>query len=385
MKKINVKIPEKSYNIFWVDGFSQLKKEIQKFISIIEKNKSIKKNTSTSKSSRSIKDIVITNTTIGKIYRKQIVSLFPDIQVIYISDGEKYKKLETIEKISSQMLELGCNRSTRIWALGGGVIGDISGFVASVFMRGIKYIQIPTTLLAMVDSSAGGKTGVNLSTSKNSIGSFYQPEAVLINLEFLNTLPQREINCGLAEIIKSSLLKDKSFFKLIENNTNSILNKNLEFFEKLSFESIKIKSWVVTKDEKEQDLRAILNFGHTLAHAIESYFNYEKINHGEAVSIGLSFAVFYSFHKNYISKKTWNKIYYLLDELKLYKNLSDIFSKKQINKKLVSELISLMHNDKKNMNDNIRFIFINAIGSYKLAEEIHENELNKILLKFTQL
>ena len=214
--------------------------------------------------------------------------------------GEASKSLNEFSRVISQMVEFGCDRKTTIIALGGGVVGDVSGFVASSFMRGIDYYQIPTTLLAMVDSSIGGKTGINIAEGKNLVGAIYQPKGVLIDPVILESLPQEEVFAGLGEIIKYGAIWDKAFLIDISTWLEDIDSFP---FEDAILKSCKIKAEVVSKDEREGDLRRILNFGHTIGHALESHLGYGKIRHGEAVALGMKCAGFISEKLGLISKE----------------------------------------------------------------------------------
>ena len=215
--------------------------------------------------------------------------------VAFIPDGETSKSLSEAEKLYTRAIELGLDRKSVVIALGGGVVGDLAGFIAATFMRGIDLIQIPTTLLAQVDSSVGGKTAVNHALGKNLIGAFHQPQAVFIDLNFLKTLPEREIKSGLGEVVKYGVISDEKFFAYLEDNAEKILQRDLKTLAHVVKRSCEIKAAVVSADEKESGLRRILNFGHTLAHAIEEQTAYQKYRHGEAVAIGMIAAALISY------------------------------------------------------------------------------------------
>ena len=361
-KKITIDLGEFGYDINWNSNYSAL-------AHWIKENRNNGKNA------------LITNEYIYSIYKKEIVELFSGFEVLLIPDGESEKRLSTIEKLSETLIKKEFTRSSTLWAFGGGVIGDITGFLASVYMRGIPYFQIPTTLLSMVDSSVGGKTGVNLSMGKNLVGTFYQPKGVFIHTPFLKTLADREINCGLSEIIKSASVRNSSLFKDMIKNVELINEKSLDYFESLSMQSVKVKAKVVEEDEKENGVRAILNFGHTLAHALESYYSYTELKHGEAVSIGMNFAAVLSdiFKEN--SSEIAKDILHLLNQLKLKCSVKDL---PQSNLPNVNELIQLMKGDKKNIDNKIRFILLKDIGHAQLPVAIDDNiirEQLEILLK----
>ena len=207
--------------------------------------------------------------------------------VATIPDGETAKNLREAEKIFTRAIEFGLDRKSVVIAFGGGVVGDLGGFIAATFLRGINLIQIPTTLLAQVDSSVGGKTAVNHALGKNLIGAFHQPCAVFIDLNCLKTLPEREIKSGLGEVVKYGVISDKNFFAYLEDNVDKILHRDVQTFAHIVKRSCELKAAVVSADERESGLRRILNFGHTLAHAVEEQTHYEKFRHGEAVAIGM--------------------------------------------------------------------------------------------------
>lgn len=248
---------------------------------------------------------IITNTTIAKLYKAKLDPLFRKklkTAWIVIPDGERYKSLKTCEKIWLSLAKLGANRSSCLLALGGGVVGDITGFVASTYMRGIRYFQMPTTLLAQVDASIGGKTGVDLSVGKNLVGTFHQPEAVFIHTDFLKTLPLKEFRHGLAEIVKYALMTDKGLWDILKINTDLILQKNAKVIKRIIHTCAHIKADIVALDEREKNLRRVLNLGHTLGHAIEQLGKYKTWKHGEAIAMGLVFAAELS-HRLGVSKK----------------------------------------------------------------------------------
>ena len=217
---------------------------------------------------------------------------------IILRHGEKAKSIQNFQKILNFLADNNFDRTDLIIAIGGGVVGDISGYVASSYLRGIQFIQIPTTLLAQVDSSVGGKTAINISAGKNLVGAFYNPKGVIIDTSVLRTLPNREFKAGLAEVIKYALIKNKSLFSLLEKHAKKILLMDHKIIEEIIFASIQTKAQIVTKDEKENGIRAILNFGHTFGHAIEAHGKYKKILHGEAVAKGMKIASRISFLEN---------------------------------------------------------------------------------------
>ncbi len=244
---------------------------------------------------------------------KSIIKNFSKVFSIILTKGEQSKSIENFQKILNLLAENSFDRTDIIIAVGGGVVGDIAGYVASSFLRGIQFIQIPTTLLAQVDSSVGGKTAINIAAGKNLVGAFYNPKGVIIDTTVLESLPQREYKSGLAEVIKYGLIKNKYLFSLLKDNPQKIMSMNKNIIEDVIFESIKTKGEIVSIDEKENGIRALLNFGHTFGHAIEAYEKYEKILHGEAVAKGMFIASKISYLEGHISQKYLNTIKDLLD------------------------------------------------------------------------
>jgi len=258
------------------------------------------------------------------------------------------------------------DRNSTLIAFGGGVIGDMTGFIASIFLRGIKFVQIPTTLLAMVDSSVGGKTGINNKYGKNLIGSFYQPEAVFIDTHFLTTLEKREFAAGMAEIIKMAVMFDKEFFEKIKNSELSL--------EEMIKRAVELKAEIVNQDEKEKGIRSVLNYGHTFGHVIENITNYKTYLHGEAVAIGMIMANELSKKLGFLSQKEADEIKKVLKE----NNLPTEFKIKDID-----EFYNHFFLDKKTMDNKIKFIIPEKIGQYKIVENIDEKTVKEVLKEFT--
>ena len=299
-----------------------------------------------------------------------------DLLILPFTANERNKSLKKVNFYLNKILAKNLNRSDLIISLGGGITGDVSGFIASIFKRGVNFINIPTTLLAQVDSAIGGKTVVNSHQGKNLIGSFYQPRLVLSDTSFLNSLPKKEMVCGYAEILKHSLIKDQNFFNWLKKNTKNILLKKSKELVYAIKKSCQIKMHFVNKDVNEKNLRMILNFGHTFAHAIEVKNNYsKKITHGEAVLSGMILASKLSLIKKVCSIK-------MLDEIKqIYRdnNLSYTYEKySKLN--LISSLIPLLKNDKKNNDEKINFILLKKIGKTTLPNKykISINNLKKL-------
>ena len=240
------------------------------------------------KSARRI--FILTSPEIWSLWGKQFLAAFPKDQqptVLFLPAGERHKRLPQIERLASELAAAGADRSSLLIAFGGGIIGDLAGFLAAIYMRGIDYIQVPTTLLAQVDSSVGGKTGANLAVGKNLIGSFHHPRAVFADIDVLQTLPDRELRAGLFESIKAGIIRDPALFRFMEQNSAAILARDPAALERVITASIRMKANVVAIDERESGLRMILNYGHTLGHAIEAATGYKGLLHGEAIAWGM--------------------------------------------------------------------------------------------------
>ena len=301
-----------------------------------------------------------------------------NLKIYRLTSSEKIKNLKIAQKLIESLLKNNFNRSDCIISLGGGVLGDLSAFVSSLMKRGIKFINIPSTLLAQVDASIGGKTAVNSEQGKNLIGTFYQPDFVLVDLSLLNSLPKREMVCGYAEILKHSLILDKKFFLWLNKNAKKIINNNNINLLKLAItKSCKIKSKIINRDEEEKNLRMILNFGHTFAHAFEGAKNYSrKLNHGEAVLVGMMLACQLSYKKKLLPLKDLILIQKHYLSLNLPMNIKKIFKKRDIGK-----IIYFMKKDKKNVDEKINLILLNKIGKTTKPKKISlkANEIKKFL------
>ena len=322
--------------------------------------------------------VVIDKNIPKKLINKALSSLSKkNIYLHYFNANEKNKSQRSIDKILSILLDKNFNRNDCLISIGGGITGDVSGFAASIFKRGLKFVNIPTTLLSQVDSSIGGKTGINNKYGKNLIGSFYQPNLVISDINFLKSLPKREIICGYGEILKHAIIADRKFFTFLNKNGSKILELKSPFIEKTIFKSCSIKKKVVEADEKEMGIRKILNFGHTFAHAYEATLGYsKKLNHGEAVILGIQTAAKFSLSNNILSIKEFNLIENHLDKLDLPKNVHRFFSIKNLNK-----ILSFMKKDKKNNTNKINLVLLKKIGSpiYKL--QFDEKKINLFLKK----
>ena len=291
--------------------------------------------------------------------------------------NELNKSQKSVNIILELLLKNNFHRSDCIISIGGGITGDVCGFAASIFKRGIKFINIPTTLLAQVDSSIGGKTGVNSKYGKNLIGTFYQPTLVLSDINFLRTLPKREIVCGYGEILKHSLISNKTFFNFLNLNALKILNLKSPFIEKSIEKSCLIKKKIVELDEKEKNLRKKLNFGHTFAHAYEATLEYsQKLNHGEAVLMGIMSAIKFSLQNKLISQKEFDLIENHLIKFELVKNLKNYFNLNNL-----QDIISFMKKDKKNTTTEINLILLKKIGRVILNSNYNEKQVISFMKK----
>ncbi len=293
----------------------------------------------------------------------------------YFNSNEINKDQKNVDVILKILLKENFSRQDCLIAIGGGITGDVSGFAASIYKRGLQFINIPTTLLSQVDSSIGGKTGINTKHGKNLIGSFYQPKLVLSDTQFLFTLPKREIICGYGEILKHSIIANKNFYNFLNKNINNILSLKSPYIEKTIYESCKIKKTIVEKDEKEKNLRKTLNFGHTFGHSFEAAMGYsKKLNHGEAIILGIQMALKFSEENNTIKKKDFLSIIHHLKNPKLPFNLKKYFSLNDVNR-----IVSFMTKDKKNKSDKINLILLRKIGSAILGNEYSKKKLVSFL------
>jgi 3-dehydroquinate synthase len=301
---------------------------------------------------------IVTNTTVGPLYLETLARTLSangkQVTTIVLPDGEVEKNWASLMKVFDVLLEEKCDRKTTLVALGGGVIGDLTGFAAATYMRGVPFIQVPTTLLAQVDSSVGGKTGINHPLGKNMIGAFYQPQAVIADTETLNTLPPRELSAGLAEVIKHGAIIDAGFFDWIEANIGKLVARDSASLAYAIQRSCEIKADVVRQDEREGGLRAILNFGHTFGHAIEAGLGYGEWLHGEAVGCGMVMAADLSHRLGFIDAATRIRVKALVQAAGLPVVAPDLGSERWL---------ELMQVDKKNEGGQIKFILIRPLGT----------------------
>ena len=363
MKPIKLTIKTKSHNYPIIIGTNL----------ITNISKILKKNSFDFRKNLIVIDKKISKEIIMKIKKNFIMK---NTYIHLFNASEINKDMNNINKILEILLNKNFSRDDCLISVGGGITGDVSGFAASLFKRGLKFINIPTTLLAQVDSSIGGKTGVNTKYGKNLLGSFYQPSLVISDINFLKTLPRRELVCGYAEILKHSLIASKTFYNFLNKNGKKILKLTSPFIEKTIYESCKIKKSFIEKDEKEKGLRKTLNFGHTFAHAYEATLGYsKKLNHGEAVTLGMMSALKFSFQNNLLKKNDFVSITNHINTTNLPSSINKFFKLKNIDK-----IIFYMLKDKKNNSRKINLILLKKIGS-PIINKIYDKKKISIFLK----
>jgi 3-dehydroquinate synthase len=315
--------------------------------------------------------VIITDATVGPLYaaplRQSLTGSGYSVQTIALPPGEREKNFRRTDSVISFLLRHKVERNSVIIALGGGVIGDLAGFVAAIYQRGVCFVQIPTTLLAQVDSSIGGKVGVNHPLGKNMIGAFYQPEFVLTDVETIRTLPRREIICGLGEVIKYGIIMDKDFFKFATSSVSALLLKKSSVLEATVKKCCEMKARIVSHDERESGLRAILNFGHTIGHALEQTGHYRSLKHGEAILLGMIAETFIARELGLIPARYAETIFDGIKSVPLPKNIGFRLSP--------SVLINAMRVDKKVSNRTIRLVLPRKIGSVGLPQPVDEELL----------
>lgn len=350
MKKLTVDLKERSYEIIIQNGILE---NVKSYID--DTNKKV---------------FLISNKTVYDKFGKY----FEGYETLLIGDGEQYKTFDTYKMLCERLLSMNIQRTDLIIALGGGVVGDLAGFVASTCLRGIDFIQIPTTLLSQVDSSVGGKTAIDTVYGKNLIGTFYQPKLVIIDPNTLKELPERQIKAGLAEVLKYAFI-EKNILDTEENDLffNYLMTHNLEDnYEEIIYRCCLMKARVVEKDEKEGGLRAILNFGHTFAHAIEKVSNYTVYTHGEAVAIGMRYILKLALIKGFINQDYYDKSLEFLSKFGLDLNLDKKYSKENI--------IKALKNDKKVKYGKLSFVMPKDFALVQLVQDIDEPSLKESLL-----
>jgi 3-dehydroquinate synthase len=317
---------------------------------------------------------VITNSTIAPLYLKRCVDGLKARGVacieIVLPDGEAFKTWETLNKVFDVLLSNHCERSTPLIALGGGVVGDLTGFAAATYLRGVPFVQVPTTLLAQVDSSVGGKTAINHPLGKNMVGAFYQPAAVIADMDTLRTLPERELAAGLAEVIKYGLIRDIEFLDWLDVNMNKLNARDPEALAYAVERSCRNKADVVAHDERETGERALLNFGHTFGHAIEAGMGYGTWLHGEAVAAGMVLAARVSRRLGLIEQPDVNRIVDMLTRAKLPVSAPELGAERYLN---------LMGHDKKVVGGRMRFILLRKLGDAFISDRVDPEALNLVL------
>ena len=322
---------------------------------------------------------VVTNPTVNKLYGARVLrnlsSAGFQAMPVEVPDGEQYKTIDWVNAVYTALLINTFDRRSPLVALGGGVIGDLTGFAAATYMRGVPFIQVPTTLLAMVDSSVGGKTGVNHPMGKNMIGAFYQPRLVLMDLDTLRTLPKEEFLSGMAEVIKYGVIADRELFDYLDKNREKVLGLEPGPLAHVVRRCCEIKAGVVSKDEREGGLRAILNFGHTVGHAVETAENYTR-RHGEAVAIGMVYASRLAHRTGLCDASVPERVEKLITSYGLPANLSALSRKPS-----VAELINAMQVDKKAEGGKVRFVLPKEIGEVIVTKEWDEGVLREVLEK----
>ena len=360
MKVLEVDLGERSYPIYIGAG-------------ILRDNAFIQKNIQ--QHIKGISTVSVSNTTVAPLYLEKIHSVISNYKNtdIILPDGEQYKTPETLDLIYTQMLEARCDRKTTLLALGGGVVGDVSGFAAASYQRGINFIQIPTTLLAMVDSSVGGKTGVNHLLGKNMIGAFHQPQCVIIDTETLNTLDDRQLSAGIAEIIKYGYINDLEFIDWLDQNMSKLLKRDPEALAYAIHRSCKHKADIVAADEKEAGQRALLNLGHTFGHAIETGMGYGNWLHGEAISAGMVMAAELSQKHGWVSETEVASIRALLKKANL-----PVEPPTEINGEQFSKLMSI---DKKVQDGVLHLVLMKSLGESIISSDFDKAALQQVLAR----
>lgn len=347
MKKIQITLPQENYSYSVHIGSQIIKESLEDIIDSYSESVLY----------------VVTNTTIKELYPDLPDKMIPDnidVKTLVLPDGERFKNLKTISSILDFLAQEQANRQSILIAFGGGVIGDMAGFAAALFMRGIRYIQIPTTLLSQVDSGIGGKTGVNHEIGKNMIGAFKQPLRTIIDIDVLKTLPRREFIAGYAELVKHGFIRNRTLLEhLSQKSIDGLISDSVHLSEAIRM-SCQVKADVVQEDEKEAGLRAILNFGHTLGHVLETITEYKTLLHGEAVIVGMDFASWWSVKRGILSQKDFETIHGHLKQLEIRAEIRSIRK---------DEFIEIITHDKKAVSKSIKFIGLTDIGSATICED----------------
>lgn len=341
---------ERCYDIIFKDSYEQLGKEIDKL----------------NLRNRKICVVCDSNT---QIYLEEVMNQCKEyvsvVDSYTFSAGEENKTLDTVKNLYKHLIEAKFDRNDVLFALGGGVVGDLVGYTAATYLRGIRFIQLPTTLLSMVDSSVGGKTGVDFDAYKNMVGAFHQPKCVYMNLSTLKSLPKEQYSSGLAEVVKYGFIKKKDFYEWLKENTDRIMNMDIESIHKMVFESCLSKKEVVEEDPLEQGERALLNFGHTIGHAVEKLMDF-TLFHGQCVAIGMVAALYLSYKRGYLSLEDLNS------SIKVIKNFALPVA---IGKLEAKDIVAATKNDKKMEAGKIKFILLHSIGNAFIAKDVTDEEM----------
>ena len=319
--------------------------------------------------------MVVTNTSVGPLYFDELKTQLEErdfnVSECVLKDGEAYKTVDSWWQILTALMEKDFGRDGAVIALGGGVVGDMAGFAASAYQRGIPFVQLPTTLLAMVDSSVGGKTAINHPLGKNMIGAFYQPKAVIADLDCLKTLPERELTAGLGEVVKTGIIYDYKFFNFLKDHVSKVFSYDLDTLSHIVKRCCEIKASVVSQDEKEHGLRAILNYGHTFGHAIEAYLGFGTWLHGEAVGLGMVIASALALDRKLISKDDFDKMLELCQSAKLPTVIPERMTG--------NDFIEHMRHDKKVRHGVIRYVLPVRIGEVKIFSDVSDDEVRSLI------
>lgn len=351
MNKIKINLPEKPYSFYLGENIFD---KLDKFINKNYPAHSV---------------FIVVDKTVYKLYKLRVDSFLKSIKnksnKFILTASEENKSFESLKKIHSSLIKNNFGRDTLLAAIGGGIIGDLAGFAAATFMRGIPFAQVPTTLLAMVDSSVGGKTGINFSNTKNVIGAFYQPGFIYADTSFLKTLPKKEFICGVGEIVKYAFLTNKYFFNFLTRNFEKAINGDTNVLNRLIRNSVAYKGSVVAEDEKESGLRKVLNLGHTFAHALEVEQDH-KIKHGEAVIFGLACALYTSKEIGILTVDRFKRYFNLIREFQ------DLITINSFDKR---KIYNIMLRDKKNLQGKVKFVLLSGIGDILLNVEVDKKVL----------
>jgi 3-dehydroquinate synthase len=315
---------------------------------------------------------VVSNPTVWKLHGAQLQAALGGAEPILLPDGERYKNLQSVSKVYDALIRANADRGSALIAVGGGVIGDAAGFAAATFLRGITLVHVPTTLLAQVDSSIGGKVGVNHALGKNLIGAFHQPRLVVIDPLFLRTLPRREFRSGLYEVVKYGMIASRTLFDLLTTSTKAVFDRDPSVLVPAIVESCRIKADVVSKDERESGLRRILNFGHTVGHALEAATKYRRYRHGEAIAFGMLAAADLAVHRGALADRERQALAQLIAKLGPLPPLADLS---------IGEVLDGVRRDKKVINGTLHFVIAIEIGATMTVDDVTEDELIAVLAR----